>query len=260
MATARDAVLRAFDELEAQTERTAFRADEVWQHVAAATSDFQETTIRTYVTSAMCANAPVHHANHTDDVVRVKRGLYRRIQPSDDLAALRAQGDAQVKKAGSRPYATPPPDDARGDAHSEWHWEGNIQAAMVSHLVGAGWGINSVANTSTRERGVDIIATRDGMKLLVEVKGYPSEYYVSGDRKGQRKPTPPSLQARVWFADLLMSSMVNAGDEPDARILLCVPDVPTYRNLAGRVSLSLDRLNFTIAWVGENGEVRSESA
>ena len=36
------------------------------------------TTIRTQVGSVMCANAPVHHLNHTDDLVRVGHGIYRR--------------------------------------------------------------------------------------------------------------------------------------------------------------------------------------
>jgi hypothetical protein len=126
---------------------------------------------------------------------------------------------------------------------------------MVSHLSHLGWAIQSVANTSTKEHGVDIIAAMDGSRLLVEVKGYPSRYYVHGDRKGEVKKTAPSIQARVWFADLIMSSMLNSGDEPEANIVLCLPDLPTYRNLYDRVSPSLSHLGFTAAWVNEEGEV-----
>ena len=126
---------------------------------------------------------------------------------------------------------------------------------MVKLLAADDWTILSVANTASREHGVDITAGKSGRRLLVEVKGYPSKYYERGEKKGNLKKTPPSLQARVWFADLLMSGMLNADDEPDAEIVLCIPDVPTYRGLAERLTGSLNSLGFTLAWVSENGAV-----
>ena len=42
---------------------------------------------------------------------------------------------------------------------SGWHTEANVQAAVVAALAAAGWRILSVANTATKERGVDIVAT-----------------------------------------------------------------------------------------------------
>ncbi len=38
---------------------------------------YGESTIRTHVTSRMCADAPDHHAKTYDDLERVGRGLYR---------------------------------------------------------------------------------------------------------------------------------------------------------------------------------------
>lgn len=250
MGTARDAVLQAFAELEQQTGRETFKLSEVCDRVREGSSDFQETTIRTYVTSVMCADAPVHHANHTDDLVRVGRGEYRRATPTDDLEYLRAEADRRV--GSSVPSA---PTIQRGEPESEWFWEGNIQSAMVKRLAADNWAIVAVANTATREHGVDIIARKSGKRVLVEVKGYPSKYYVRGERKGQIKKTPASLQARVWFADLLMSGMLNTGDEPEAVVVLCMPDVPTYRSLEARTADSLDALGFARVWISENGDV-----
>ena len=40
-------------------------------------SSYRESTIRTHVTSLMCANAPRHHAVRYNDLERIGRGLYR---------------------------------------------------------------------------------------------------------------------------------------------------------------------------------------
>ena len=250
MGTARDAILEAFVALERETGHEEFRLSQVVDRVLASTKDFQETTLRTYVTSVMCVDAPVHHANHTDDLVRVGRGMYRRAGLSDSLGDRRAAAD----RSGHRRHQRHAPRDG-GEPELEWHWEGNIQASMVRHLAQLGWSIRSVADTSTRQRGVDIVAIVSDTRLLVEVKGYPSSFYARGSKRGHRKKTPASVQARVWFADLIMSSMLNSDDDPDAEIVLCMPDVPTYRSLESRVGASLDALGFGRAWVSENGTV-----
>ena len=76
--TCRDAVLLAFSQLERRTGRTDFRLKEIVSEVQGLTTEYAESTIRTHVVSVMCANANVHHQNHTDDLVRVGRGIYRR--------------------------------------------------------------------------------------------------------------------------------------------------------------------------------------
>ena len=176
--------------------------------------------------------------------------MYRRAIPSDDLTGLRAEADRTIRRSAGTSAVQ-----EHGEPESEWFWEGNIQSAMIKHLAADDWAVLSVANTATREHGVDIIARKSGRRILVEVKGYPSKYYVRGENKVQLKKTPPSLQARVWFADLLMSGMLNAGDEPDAAVVLCMPDVPTYRSLEARTADSLDALGFARAWISESGDV-----
>ncbi|MEA3510775.1 MAG: hypothetical protein U9R51_05000, partial [Actinomycetota bacterium] len=141
--TLRDAILDAFERLEKRTGRSAFRTREILEEVQREHSGYQDSAVQTYVVSVMCADAPVHHANHTDDLRRVDRGLYQRIAGTES-------GSRKPPVMEQRePVVSPVPDS--GDAHLEWHWEGNIQAAMVSHLAGEGWAIKSVANTAARE-------------------------------------------------------------------------------------------------------------
>jgi hypothetical protein len=137
----------------------------------------------------------------------------------------------------------------------EWIWEGNVQSRLVTHLAKTGWNIIAVANTAQRERGVDIIAERDGRRMLVEVKGWPSTTYARGERAGQPKPTAPSMQATHWFAELL-TSLIRRGAEGESTLAMGLPDVPRYRNLLGEAAWALERLDITIYLVTADGAVR----
>ena len=82
----------------------------------------------------------------------------------------------------------------------DWFWEGNVQAAVADYLVGDGWTIEQAADTASRARGIDLLASKDGRSLAVEVKGYPSTTYVRGEQQGMPKRTNPTNQAPKWFA------------------------------------------------------------
>ena len=70
-----------------------------------------------------------------------------------------------------------------------WFWEGNVQAAVVRHLVQDGFNVVRVADTSSREHGKDIVVRKDGREVWVSVKGRPA---------GTERTTP-FTQARNWF-------------------------------------------------------------
>lgn len=112
----------------------------------------------------MCLNSPDHHAVQYGDLLRVGHGSYR-------LATHEDASDAVVEPSEAPVEAKASTDDAPQTA---WFWEGNVQAAVVRYLAGDGWHIRRVADTASRERGVDIEGDRDGVRLLVEVKGYPA--------------------------------------------------------------------------------------
>ncbi len=76
--TCRDEVLAAFDRLERRHGSTTFDLAEIVREVEAAGTSYEESTIRTHVSSRMCADAPDHHGTTYADLERVGRGRYRR--------------------------------------------------------------------------------------------------------------------------------------------------------------------------------------
>jgi hypothetical protein len=144
---------------------------------------------------------------------------------------------------------------AQSHGEQEWAWEGNVQSCVVAHLAATGWSILRVADTARRERGVDIIAQRDGQRLLVEVKGWPSSTYARGERVGQPKPTQPTLQATHWFAEAL-TSLIRRGGEPGSRLAIGLPDKPRYRTLLDEAAWALERLAITVYLATAEGAVQ----
>lgn len=138
--------------------------------------------------------------------------------------------------------------------------EADVQASMVRYLAAEGWSIRSVADTARRERGVDIVAERGERRLLVEVKGWPSDTYVRGERAGEPKPTQPSTQAAVWFAGGLLELLRPGGTEPEAELALALPDRSRYRKLLDDVRWAMRRLDITVFLVDDRGEVARTSS
>lgn len=166
--------------------RTPFSPAELIEEARSAGSNYPDTTLRTFIAGPMCLNSPDNYAVQYGDLTRVGRGLYR-LAGDGERGTVPIARPADVRKA-VEVVAAP---------HEEWFWEGNVQAAVVRHLAAERWDIRRVADTASRERGVDIEAVLDGTQLLVEVKGYPSTTYASGDRAGQTRRTSAPLQARV---------------------------------------------------------------
>ena len=140
---------------------------------------------------------------------------------------------------------------------SDWFWEGNVQQAVVSYLVGAGWTIEATADTVSRARGVDILAIKKGRQLAVEVKGFPGTTYARGPRAGQPKPTAPTLQARHWFAEALLTTLLTRARRSDHEVAIALPDMPRFRALLGEAEWALERLMVGVYLVAEDGTVTS---
>ncbi len=75
--TARDEVPAAARALAAHSSDGNFTVEEVLDHLRRHESTYRPSTIRTHVTSRMCANAPDHHAFTYRDLVRVQEGTYK---------------------------------------------------------------------------------------------------------------------------------------------------------------------------------------
>jgi hypothetical protein len=146
-------------------------------------------------------------------------------------------------------------DSALEVAPGDWFWEGHVQGVLRDHLVSQGWKLLSQADCLKRERGIDLLLERDGARLAVEVKGFPGTNYARGPKKGQPKPTQPTLQAKHWFGDAMLSAIRCQSNNPGYSVAIAFPDVPRYRSLIASTSHALARLTIGVFLVQENGQV-----
>lgn len=77
MMTCRDEILTCANRIVSQKEINEFTLQEILDCMKAARTRYEESTIRTHVTSRMCVNAPKHHAVKFADFVRISRGTYK---------------------------------------------------------------------------------------------------------------------------------------------------------------------------------------
>jgi hypothetical protein len=77
MDTCRDEILAAIVRLERESPDGTVSPQDVVDALARMGSRYPASTIRTHVTSKMCADTPEHHARVYDDLERVGRGRYR---------------------------------------------------------------------------------------------------------------------------------------------------------------------------------------
>ena len=131
--------------------------------------------------------------------------------------------------------SAPPPSTVRSNppAHP-WPHEVAVQGALVGWLVRENWRIIRVADAEAQEQGTDVIADRDGVRLLVEVKGYPGPMHARGPN-----PTPSTLQASHWLATALLRAMRMRGADQDSRIVIALPDATRYGALLSEIDRSL---------------------
>ncbi len=134
------------------------------------------------------------------------------------------------------------------DKSTDWFWEGNIQAKIIEYLVSNKCQILSVADTASRQPGIDIVAKKDGLNIWVSVKGYPRE----------TEKTKASTQASHWFKDVIFDVLRYRQEEKNVIIGVGLPDFPRFHNLANSISWLKTTGKFTYFWVAENGQVHPE--
>lgn len=133
-----------------------------------------------------------------------------------------------------------------------WHWEGNVQDALIGRLTEQGWTIVSAADTASHERGKDIVAlSSDGQEMWVSVKGYPEK------RPG--KTTSPSTQAKHWFSQAIFDMVRYREESPNVLLAMALPDgFVTYDNQMKKVRWFKKVTPFRLYWISESGRVREE--
>lgn len=143
----------------------------------------------------------------------------------------------------------------RSVSEHDWFWEGAVQDAVVTALTAEGWRVERAMDTASRERGIDILATKDNRTLAVEVKGYPTTTYQRGPKQGLPKPTAPTNQARQWFSHALLAAVLTPSSHPGVEVALAFPDMPRFRGLLDRSAWALRRLGTGVYLVREGGGV-----
>jgi len=127
----------------------------------------------------------------------------------------------------------------------------------VTFLERNGWKIEAAADTASKQRGVDIHASKGEQCLLVEAKGYPSKAYRDPSRASEQKPTNPTNQAQHWYSHALLKAMRLQTKHPDATIAIALPDFPRYRTLFDETKSGLAKLGIGLITVDGGGDVRT---
>ncbi|MBI2907537.1 MAG: MarR family transcriptional regulator [Chloroflexi bacterium] len=210
-----------------------------------------------------------HPEGIDDDALALALGLSARQRSNQECRRMEQQGlvlrrrvDGKIRNflSGTQPQTRADAPSHRTTAHANaqagaagrpWHWEGNVQATVVSYLAARGCRITRVADTASRERGKDIVASvPSGQELWVSVKGYPT---------GTEK-TNAHTMARHLFAGALYDLIAWRADAPTVALAIALPDFSTYRNLAQRIAWLLPTVNAALIWVAEDGSVQEEGS
>lgn len=114
--------------------------------------------------------------------------------------------------------------------------EDAIKAVLQEWLIARGWQVEPAWG---KTKGVDIEATQDDKRWMIEVKG-----------RGSR-----SQMRRNYFLTILGQTLQRM-DDPDARYSIALPDLQQYRNLWQRLPvLAKSRTGITALFINEQGSV-----
>ena len=123
-------------------------------------------------------------------------------------------------------------------------YEDAVVDALADYLRGRGWEI-LVAARST-QLGDDLIAARDGQRLVVEAKGEGSAVATS---KRYGKPFDKG-QINVSASVAVMRQLRLTGTvDSDTRLGVAFPDTDGYRSFVGPATPALHRASIGVFWV-----------
>jgi Holliday junction resolvase-like predicted endonuclease len=159
---------------------------------------------------------------------------------------------------GPEPAGAQPAPSGTASSAAGWPWEGEVQSLFAAYLHDHGWRLVSMADTASREHGVDVIARKDDRLLGAEVKGWPSKGYADLRRSAETKKTRPATQAAHWFAQALLKAVMLLDSHPGHESLVVLPDVPRYRDLAERTRTGRSAAGVHVLFVVETGSVDSQ--
>jgi len=137
----------------------------------------------------------------------------------------------------------------------EWFEETNLNKKIKTYLEKKGYEICKF-NEKKQAKGADLIASKNGNRLIFEVKGYPSDKYVRGPKKGEIKNTKPDTQARHWFAQAIFQLLIEKSKSNKSMIVLGLPEFEIYKNLFDKMKPMGKILDLKAYFVNDSGIVK----
>ena len=132
--------------------------------------------------------------------------------------------------------------------------ENEITDAVCAHLTSTGWQV--LSRCSTTEKGIDVVAKRNGLDCFIESKGGTSS------RERSARFGKPYTESQVF--DRVAKGFYTAaclrsekGREP--LIGLAFPDTQPFHKYATKVGRSAKSLRISFYWVRPDKSVTAES-
>ena len=124
--------------------------------------------------------------------------------------------------------------------------ENDVVRKVTAYLEDDGYKI--LQSLSTLDKGVDIIAEKDGQKLYIEAKGATSSKEDSNRfGKGFNKN-----QVKIHIAMAILASMKVLSIKGHAKAAIALPDNQAHREIVKDIKNSLNTLSISVFWVGKD--------
>ena len=126
--------------------------------------------------------------------------------------------------------------------------ENDIVDKLSAHLQADGYEI--LQSLGTKEKGVDIIAKKNGQTLFIEAKGETSsKSHTNRFGKPFTKNQIKSHVSRALLASMRILTSQPAGQS--TAVAIALPDTVGHRDLINEINLSLKELDIIVFWVSQ---------
>lgn len=138
----------------------------------------------------------------------------------------------------------------------DWFHESKLCATLVTYFEVNGYEIKKSNAQNKSAKGMDIVVLKDGTLEFIEVKGYPSIYYVEEKKRNEIKKTKPYLQSSHWFSGCL-SSTLNNYESKEIKLAMAFPACSRYEKLVmnSQKYFTDNNLDIKVYFVDEKGGV-----
>jgi Holliday junction resolvase-like predicted endonuclease len=114
-------------------------------------------------------------------------------------------------------------------------------------------GYEIVQSLHTTQRGVDIIASKDGHMLLIEAKGATSA--TEGTNRYGIEFSNNQVKHHVAMALYAIAKLMTINAEETSIFCIALPNNESHINAVNAIEKAIKRLDIKLIWVKENGEV-----